>query len=118
MNTDTIGNRIRTIRKGQRLTQKQFAKRLGVSSSSVSSYEIGDSLPSIEVLIKLADIGEVSYDWLLAGCYMARDPQNKIIQLTKEELELLKLYRDATPKDREVIKRVAELTTKPNPSDQ
>lgn len=118
MSADTLGQRIRTIRKTLDLTQAEFAKRLRISSSTVSSYEIGDSQPSIEVLTKLSKIGNVSFDWLLAGCYMALDPSGKIIQLTREEINLLKLYREASDEDRKTIKRVAELAgSKTNPSD-
>lgn len=47
------------------MTQAEFASRLGVTKSAVSSYENGTRLPSYDVLIKIARIFRVSTDNLL-----------------------------------------------------
>jgi transcriptional regulator with XRE-family HTH domain len=106
-----IGKRIREIRKLLRYTQEQLARELGVSSTTVSAYEVGDAIPPMRTLEKLTEIADVSYDWLCAGCYMARDPENKIIQITPEELRLLKNFRQATPEYKELISKLVEAIT-------
>ena len=46
-------------------TQEQIAEKLGVSRQAVAKWERGDSLPSIENVIALADLYEVSVDSLV-----------------------------------------------------
>lgn len=62
-----MGKRIRGIRKKAEMNQEQFGATLGVVKSSISGYESGDGTPSIEALIKIAEIGQVTLDWLLTG---------------------------------------------------
>jgi len=60
-----VGERIRTIR-GEK-TQTEFAKDLGVPKQNyISRYERG-RIPSPDLLVKIADMGKVSLDWLLVG---------------------------------------------------
>lgn len=47
------------------LTQKEVAKQLNMSSQGYQHYEIGDRQPTPEMLCKLADVFEVSVDYLL-----------------------------------------------------
>ena len=60
-----LGDRIRILRKEKRLTQKQLAKMLGVQNSIISFYEVGDRMPSPEILVKLAAVLHVSTDYLM-----------------------------------------------------
>lgn len=89
-------------------TQKQLAKALGVSSTTVSAYEVGDAMPTVHTLTRLTEIADVSYDWLCSGTFMARDPENKLIQITPEELRLLKKYRKASPVNKELLDRLVD----------
>lgn len=52
-------------RKLNRLTQREVAKRLGISQPSYIRYENGTAEPSLENLVKLADLFDVSVDYLL-----------------------------------------------------
>ncbi len=47
------------------MTQTDLAKRLNITKSVVSYYELQERTPSPDVLIKLADIFHVSTDYLL-----------------------------------------------------
>lgn len=60
-----IAKRIKELRTRVGISQETLAKQLGVSVASVASYEIGRVTPSIEVLVKLADLFGVSTDYLL-----------------------------------------------------
>lgn len=60
-----IGTRIKELRAGYKMTQAEFARRLGISKSAVSSYENGSRLPSYDILLKIARIFRVSTDLLL-----------------------------------------------------
>ena len=62
-------NNFRTRLKNLRLkyycNQSQLAKRAGVSTSLICSYEKSERYPSLDVLIKLSDIFCCSTDYLL-----------------------------------------------------
>lgn len=62
---ETLGQRIKIIRKWRR--QEDFAASLNVTRTTLASWEIGRREPDIDSLIRIADIGRVSLDWLLAG---------------------------------------------------
>lgn len=60
-----VGERIRAIR--GKMTQTEFARKLGVRKQNyISRYERG-RIPSPDLLVKMASIGKVSLDWLLMG---------------------------------------------------
>lgn len=60
-----FGTRLRNLRKQKNLTQKQLAALIGVKNSIISFYEVGDRIPSPEIIVKLARVLCVSSDYLL-----------------------------------------------------
>ena len=62
-----IGQRIREIRKRLKLKGEELGQILGVSKGTVSAYERGEAKVSPEYLIRLAELGGVTLDWLVAG---------------------------------------------------
>ncbi len=56
---------LRMLREKQGYSQKQLADVLHVSKNSVSHYELGGCMPSIEVIESIADVFDVSIDYLL-----------------------------------------------------
>jgi transcriptional regulator with XRE-family HTH domain len=60
-----IGERIKELRQGRKLTQSILAQRLNVTKSVVSAYENQTAYPSLDVLLGLADIFNVTTDYLL-----------------------------------------------------
>ena len=60
-----FGERLKALRKEKRLTQKQLAAMIGVQHSVISFYEVGDRIPSVEVVIKLSSALHVTTDFLL-----------------------------------------------------
>ena len=65
MNQHDIGLFIASKRKEQNLTQEQLAEIVDLSPMHVSVLERGQKPPKLETLIKLANILEVSGDFLL-----------------------------------------------------
>ena len=63
--TMTTGERIRRLREERGLTQDRLAGKLGVSFQAVSSWERDEYLPSLENLIQLAEILDVSTSAIL-----------------------------------------------------
>ncbi|MFL0198833.1 helix-turn-helix domain-containing protein [Clostridium sp. WILCCON 0269] len=60
-----FGDRLKELREEMELTQDELGKMLNVSRQSVSSYESQDIEPSINNIVKLANIFDVSLDYLL-----------------------------------------------------
>ena len=65
MNMPHIANYIRDLRRAKRMTQNEFAKRVGVTKSAVSAYENGARLPSYDILLKIARTFNVTVDAIL-----------------------------------------------------
>ncbi len=60
-----FGNKLKTLRTEAGMTQTDLAKRLNITKSVVSYYELQERTPSPDVLIKLANVFHVSTDYLL-----------------------------------------------------
>lgn len=60
-----LGERIRELRSAYKMSQVQLADKLGVSKQSISNWENGNIMPSIEMLLKIAELFSVTTDYLL-----------------------------------------------------
>lgn len=60
-----IGERITQLRKQQNLSQDELAKKAEVSRTIIGNYERNANTPSIEVLLKLAKVFNVSVDYII-----------------------------------------------------
>jgi transcriptional regulator with XRE-family HTH domain len=61
-----IGRRIREIR-GFDLTQGDFGRMLGIGQTQLSKYELGQSVPTVQILLRLKAYSRKSIDWILTG---------------------------------------------------
>lgn len=62
-----IGERIKKLRKTEMLTQKEFAKSLGVSQGYIPSIEKGLKEPSGQLLLSISRAFGVNLEWLKEG---------------------------------------------------
>ena len=60
-----LASRLKELRERTSLTQKQAAKRIGISDKALSSDEGEVRQPHLEILVKLATLYKVSTDYLL-----------------------------------------------------
>ena len=56
MTTETLGERIRAARQAAGLSQEKLAERLGLTRQAVTKWETGQSAPSTENLLRLAEV--------------------------------------------------------------
>lgn len=61
----TLGDRLRELRKGRRLTQTELASRLHLTRHQISTYENDQVLPSLEVIINYCKFFNARVDFLL-----------------------------------------------------
>ena len=59
--SEEIGKAIQKQRKAQKITQKEFAQRLGKSERTIQKYESGEILLKIDVLKQIAN--ELNVPW-------------------------------------------------------
>ncbi|MCM1495961.1 MAG: helix-turn-helix domain-containing protein [Bacteroides sp.] len=64
---DSIGARIKRIRKNANLTQQKFADKLGLKQNTVASYEIDRIVPSEMVKISICREFSINLAWLQDG---------------------------------------------------
>ena len=81
-----FGGILKDLRKTKKLTQKQLATQIGLTTTAVSKYELGESVPPLDVLRILASVFGVSIDYL-AGIEKA--PSIPTTGLTKEQLGIM-----------------------------
>lgn len=89
-----FGNKLKTLRIQNNLTQAQLASRLGLTKSVISAYENGLRMPSYEVLITIARSFKVTTDYLLG---LEKKYEVDLSGLTDEEtravLQLIKAMK-------------------------
>ena len=61
----SLSENIRQLRISRGMNQVELAKRIGVTKQCVSNWENDNVLPSVEMLVKIADVFNVSTDHLL-----------------------------------------------------
>lgn len=61
---DCLAENLTRLRQASGITQSELAKTLNYTDKSVSKWEHGDAVPPIDVLKKLADIYDVTLDFL------------------------------------------------------
>ncbi|MGM7385823.1 LexA family protein, partial [Acinetobacter baumannii] len=64
---ETLGTRLKNLRKSKKLTQQQIADAIGVSKTSVIYWEKDENLPKHDSLMALAQILGVTSNYLLYG---------------------------------------------------
>lgn len=50
-----VGNKLKTLRKGRKLTQQELADKLGITRCTVSNYEVGRRHPHLNELRRFAE---------------------------------------------------------------
>ncbi|KZD36517.1 XRE family transcriptional regulator [Bacillus wiedmannii] len=93
-----IGEKIKELRKNNKITQEQLGNAIGVSKMAISYFEKGKKSPGRESLEKIADYFNVTTDYLLGR---SEDPElseeeNKIV--TEEGKNIMALI-ESLPED-------------------
>ena len=95
MDQQKIGEFLKALRKENNLTQEELADMLGVSRQSVSKWEGAQSIPDLQKILKMAEIFNVSTDYLLKD---ELEPENPVA-IYKEETGLASPLRRLSLED-------------------
>lgn len=97
-------NRIKFLRENLKLSQEELAEKLNLSKGIISLYEQEKRKPSLEILIKLSEIFNVSIDYIL-GRTDLKNESIPIAASTKDNIDL----SDVCDEDKEAIMRFVEM---------
>jgi len=85
---ENFGLRLKTLRKNARYTQKKLADLIGLEQTTIANYENGNRIPNINKITALANLFNVSTDYLLGktetsdtnkSLYSYKDYINKLL---------------------------------------
>ncbi|EMO51673.1 putative bacteriophage CI repressor protein [Leptospira noguchii] len=102
---DIIFGKIKKLRQEHNWTQEELANKLGVQQKQVSAYERGVNFPSTEVLIKLAEVFDVSLDYLAFN----KTASTKIDVKDRELLRYFEAIDRMEEKEKQTVKEILNL---------
>jgi len=99
-----FGSKIVELRKAKGLSQTNLAAQLGIHKNVLGRYERGEATPSVDVARKIADLLNVSLDFLTGKVdeHIDRSIVDKVVsiqKLPKEERERIIFTLDALIRD-------------------
>lgn len=91
-----LGYRLKILRKDNGLSQGDLGKLLGVSKVSVSNYEKGTRIPSMDVFLMIMRVFNVSADYLLGREINAvcESDENLTILLSTNDINVIREIRN------------------------
>ncbi|MCM1025775.1 MAG: helix-turn-helix domain-containing protein [Roseburia sp.] len=92
-----IGERIKTAREEKGWTQEKLAEKINLSTQFISTIERGVAGASLETIINLCEVLNVSSEWLLCGRQAIPDSERiaaKIGSLSSAQLAALDRITD------------------------
>lgn len=111
-------DRIKKVRKDNKLTQKEFAEKLGIKQNTVASYEMGRIGISDSVIISICREFGINEEWLRDGTgemyHIVEDKLSTYLaQIAKGDddfiKDIIKVYMELDTTSKEALK---ELTNK------
>lgn len=96
-------HKLKLLRKEHNMTQKELARRINVARATIAGYETRDRQPSYDKLAAIADVFQVSVDYLLDN----KDDSAEIsLALQQEHLldqRVLAIYHNLTTRSKEDV---------------
>jgi transcriptional regulator with XRE-family HTH domain len=99
----TLGKRIKQLRQQRGWSQTQLSKKLNVHQKQISGYERGIHSPSIELLVRMAELFNVSLDYI---AFDNREEKNIIPIADRELMQAVQHIDQLSAEDRDTIKAV------------
>lgn len=108
---DFAGN-LKKLRKQKKISQEKLGAILGYYPSAIANYESGRNIPSMENLIKLASVLEVSLDELVGFVSKTEQMEQEErlseesepkAELTEQEQKLLEDFRNLKEEEQKIV---------------
>lgn len=101
------GRKLANLRKQKGMSQVDFAKKISLSPSTISMYEVNERQPDPTTIRKLADYFNVSTDYLLDNDEISKVAENQ--DDTQEIVERIKLMK-YNELEKQLFKETGNLT--------
>ena len=88
-----IGLRIRRVRLGLNIKQKDLARKIGISQGALTNFELGRRKISLEWLVKISRVLETPVSYFLVDV----EPQIDAKSLGSRELRLVRSFQKLSP---------------------
>ena len=88
----TVNERLAQVRKTLKLTQREFAEKISVSTGFIASMEIGDRKVNPRIIKLVSSIFNVNLQWLETG-----EGEMFYTDTEKEIEEIISLYKRLNP---------------------
>lgn len=118
-----LNEQMRLIRKKNKYTQQQISDLLEIDRSTYASYETGRNRPDIRLLAAFAKVFNVSVDYIInidpvkelevfdsALSLKKQQGESILSELSKDERELLAMYRICSDKNKEKVRELLRKT--------
>lgn len=105
---NSIGIRIKELRKSMNLTQQDLGDICGIHGSNIGRIENGSVLPATDVLIKMSIYFNVSCDYILMGI-SAKTQEYRTTDYSAAKNDLLKYYNGMADEDKDDLLMIAEM---------
>lgn len=103
-----FSDRLRQLRKQHKLSQDALAKQLFVSQQSVAKWENGKITPNPETLSKIADIFDVSTDYLIGRINQEEPTPEEWDSLTDMQKDIIVLMGNMSQEQQKDLLEHAE----------
>lgn len=119
-----LKDRIKSIRKENKLTQVEFGKSIGVKGNTITNYETGLRNPTDAVIKSICHIYKINEEWLRTGegeKYWKLSEDEEIAGIVSDLLEdgknnalytvlleIVKTYNELSPASQKVLTEAAE----------
>lgn len=103
-------HRIKELRERNKFTQESLAKEIGVSPSTVGGYENTGRLPDLETLKKIAQLFDVSLDYLAGYTDVPYTLTNaEKFAISEDEIDFMAVYRKLEATEKEALYQFVRL---------
>lgn len=106
---NTIGERIKILRKSKELSQVEFAEAIGISQGTLSDIENDRCKPSIDTIISIHNAFNCSFNWLLINKSQDIRTDNPEIVLSLGEIDMIRNYRKLEMIDQSEINEIIKI---------
>ena len=99
---ETIGKILKSLRKYSGFTQRELANNIGIAQQTYQGYESGKHEPSIELMIRIANIYDVTLDFITG--------RNIQTEQSEHDLVLYDWIQEAAPYIRNQLEQERQFT--------
>lgn len=100
---DTIGHKLKVLRKSQKLTQQAVADKVGITRATISNYEINRRTPHLKDLQRLAEFYGVGLD------YFGVVPADEVLDLLARAKQVFESEHISDEKKNELFDAIMRL---------